>query len=438
MKVAILGLGYVGTTVGTCLAQLGHEVVGIDIDRAKVDMINQAVSPIVEPELPELLAEQVRSGRLRATWDCLEDVWKAEAILICVGTPSQANGALNLQYVINVARDIGDCLKDRRDKPLVVVRSTVLPGTTETVITPIIGERCGKEPGKGFGLVYQPEFMREGSSLLDFYHPPKVVIGELDGESGEKALALNQGIDAPVFRCPIRVAEMIKYADNAFHALKVAFANEIGAFCKSQGVDARQVMDIFCHDRKLNISEKYLRPGPPFGGSCLPKDLRALLHQAKVKDVELPLLSSILPSNEIHTHRIFQVIRDTGKRKVGLVGLSFKAGTDDLRESPMVSLAETLLGKGYELMIHDREVEHARLIGSNKCYVDEHIPHLVELLTDDLAELVQESEVVVFSRKPDQNPEEYKDILVSSEKIIIDLVGVDLEITPSRYIGICW
>lgn len=401
MRVGVFGLGYVGCVTAACLARTGHQVVGVDIAAEKVAAINAGQSPIVEPGLGELLAEVVRAGRLRATTSCAEAVAATDLSLICVGTPSRPNGQLDVSALARVAREIGAALGRRSRSHTVVVRSTVLPGTTEQVLLPVLSEQAGS-PAAGLAVAVNPEFMREGSSLQDFAAPPLTLVGCDDPETAAALRALYAGVSAPFVHTTVRTAEMVKYVANAFHALKVCFANEIGDVCEAVGADPYEVMRIFLMDRKLNISEAYLKPGFAFGGSCLPKDLRALAHAARGADVSLPLLSGILPSNEGQIRRGVGAVLETRKRRVGVVGLAFKPGTDDLRESPVVTLVETLIGKGCDVRILDGNVSIARLTGANRRYIDEEIPHIASLMCEDAATLLAHAEVLVIGNASDE------------------------------------
>ncbi|HEY7531661.1 MAG TPA: nucleotide sugar dehydrogenase [Nitrospiraceae bacterium] len=417
------------------MAKSGHEVTGIDVNETKINLIKQGKSPIIEPRLQDLLKEGIDSGRLKATSGEFPD---ADVSIVCVGTPSKDNGSLELGYIERVVRQIGEYLKNRDAYHVVNIRSTVLPGTIENVLLPILEEASGKKEGKDFGLCMNPEFMREGTSVEDYYHPPFTVIGQRDGKSGDTVARLYDGVDAPVRRTTIRAAEMIKYACNAFHALKVAFSNEIGNICKKVDVDSHEVMDIFCMDKKLNISSYYMKPGFAFGGSCLPKDVRALTYKARTVDLELPVLNAILASNSNQVDVAYRMIAGTGKKKIGMFGLSFKTFSDDLRESPMVDLAEKLIGKGYEVMIYDHEVSLSRIFGANKQYIDQVIPHVSSLIVEKPDELANKAEVVVIAKKSKASEEALKHI--GNGTTVIDLVRVSDDITRKgdRYEGICW
>ncbi len=438
MKISIFGMGYVGVVSAACLAQLGHQVTGVDVSQDKVDIINSGRSPIIERDIDGLVAQAVAEGRLRATTDAVEGIRASEISLICVGTPSNTNGSLDLRYVERVSHDIGLALAQKAEFHTIVLRSTVLPGTTEEVVLPVLEIASGKKAGEGFGLCFNPEFLREGTSVADFWHPPFTVIGQVDDRGAKVAAELYSKLEAPMMIVAIKVAEMVKYTNNTFHALKVVFANEIGNICKQQGIDSHQVMDIFCMDTKLNLSPYYLKPGFAFGGSCLPKDVRALLYHARRLDQNSPVLEGILPSNEAQIQRGFDLIRKTGRKKVGMLGFSFKAGTDDLRESPLVTLIEMLLGKGYQVKIYDRNVSLARLHGANRAYIERGIPHIATLMCDTMEEVLAESEVIVIGNK---SPEFRQAVQETREdQVVIDLVRIAEDAQPSsgHYEGIAW
>ncbi len=363
MRIGVFGLGYVGAVSAACLAGDGHDVAGVDPNRTKVDLINQGSSPVIERDLGDLIAAGVRSGNLRATADPRDGIVGRDLALVSVATPSRPNGSIDVSYVERVAEEIGTVLRDQNGFFVVALRSTVLPGTTRETVIPALERSSGKRVGADFGVAFNPEFLREGTSVADYYDPPKIVIGATDEESRERVASLFAHLDAPLIETDLETAELVKYVDNAWHALKVGFANEVGRVGKALGIDAQRVMDIFCSDTKLNLSDKYLRPGFAFGGSCLPKDLRALRHRAHRLDVDVPILDAILPSNARHIDRAFEMIVVTGHRRVGLLGLAFKAGTDDLRESPMVEIVERLIGKGYDVRVHDPEVSMTALVG---------------------------------------------------------------------------
>jgi GDP-mannose 6-dehydrogenase len=439
MKLSIFGLGYVGCVSAACFAREGHDVTGVDVNAVKVDIINSGKSPIVEEGISELLAAAVRSSRLRATTDSAEAIMNSEISLVCVGTPSRPNGSLDLRYVERVCEEIGAAIKVKGQYHVVVIRSTMLPGTIENVVIPILEKCSGKRVGPDFGVCINPEFLREGSSLKDFYAPPFTLIGSDDPATAAKVHELYANINAPLFETAVKTAEMIKYVCNSFHALKVTFANEVGNICKVLGVDSHQVMNIFCEDKKLNLSPYYLKPGYAFGGSCLPKDLRALNYKARELDVEVPLLASILPSNRLQIERAVEMVARTGKKRIGVLGFSFKAGTDDLRESPMVVLIETLVGKGYQLSVYDRDVSLARLFGANKEYIEREIPHISQLMRSNVDEVIENGEVIIIGNKA----EEFRQVesRLKSGKIVIDLVRLfdkNFSDGSGTYQGICW
>jgi GDP-mannose 6-dehydrogenase len=436
--VSVFGLGYVGSVSAAAFAADGHEVTGVDVHQGKVEAINDGRSPIVEPGLDELLREGVAAGRLRATTDTADAVRATELSLICVGTPSRRNGSLDLAYLTRVCEQIGAALRDKPAYHLVVVRSTVLPGTTHAHVIPALEAASGKKYGDGFGVAVNPEFLREGSAIKDFRQPPLTLVGHNHAADAGPATALYANLDAPLYTTSIHVAEMMKYTSNAWHAVKVVFANEIGNLCKRMGVDSHEVMDIFCKDDKLNLSPYYLKPGFAFGGSCLPKDVRALQYRAKELDLPMPLIESVMPSNGLQVQHAIERIVETGARRIGLFGFSFKAGTDDLRESPMVILAEALLGKGYELAIYDRNVSLARLVGANKQYIDEQIPHLSRHLSESLDDVIARSEVIVIGNAA---PEFTEAVLrCRPDQTVIDLVRLPIDRTrlTARYDGLCW
>lgn len=436
-KVSVFGLGYVGAVSAACLADRGHFVIGVDVNEDKVNLFHQGVSPIVEEGMPSLVHGGVAAGRLYATTQVVDAIQSTEISLICVGTPSQANGSVDLVHIRNVCGQIGAALRHKHEFHVVVARSTMLPGSTRRVVISTLEEQSGKKAGEDFGVCYNPEFLRESTAVHDFRNPPKTVIGELEPRSGAAAFSLYEGLPAPIVRTGIETAEMVKYVDNTWHATKVCFANEIGNLCKALGLDGHEVMDIFCLDTKLNLSPYYLKPGFAFGGSCLPKDVRALTYEGRRLDLELPLLNSILPSNRRQIERGLDLIMGLGKKKIGMLGFSFKAGTDDLRESPIVEVIERLLGKGYEVKIYDRSVSVAQLIGSNRDYLLHRIPHICNLIVDTVDGVLDHSEVIVIgNRSP-----EFMGILprLHSGQKVIDLVRiVDSVSSNGDYQGICW
>jgi GDP-mannose 6-dehydrogenase len=435
--ISVFGLGYVGCVSAACFAKEGFNVIGVDTSSAKVELVNDGRSTVVEEGIGELVFAMRQAGRLSATTDSLTAVRDTEVSLICVGTPSLSNGSLDLSYIVRVCQDIGNALRSKSGFHTIVIRSTVLPGTIDETIVPELERASGRTVGDGFGVVSNPEFLREGSSIRDFYEPPFTLIGADDERSLSAVKNLYAGIEAPVQSVSVRTAEMVKYACNSFHGLKVAYANEIGVISKALGVDGHEVMRLVCEDRKLNISSAYMRPGFAFGGSCLPKDLRALTYRAREMDVELPVLSGALKSNEIHRDRAFDIIAKTGARKIGVLGLAFKAGTDDLREAPVVALVERLIGKGYEVVVYDRDVSRAKLIGANKDYIEREIPHIWSLFVDSVDEVLSASELIVIGN----GSPEFREVparLVSSQ-FCLDLVRTPVRTAePTAYEGICW
>lgn len=435
LRIAIFGLGYVGVVSAACLARDGHTVVGVDPNIVKVDLLRQGKSPIVEPGLDALIAAAVASGRLVAGTDYASPVGACEVLMVCVGTPGQGNGSLDLTYVRRVAQQIGEQLAGSAAYKVVVIRSTLLPGSMQSVVIPALEQHSRRDAGRDFGVCINPEFLREGTAINDYDHPPKTVIGASDERAAGIVRELYAALTAPLVLTDLRTAEMVKYIDNSWHALKVTFANEVGRLCKAMGIDARLAMRLFCMDTKLNVSSAYLRPGFAFGGSCLPKDVRALTYQGRLLDVDTPVLGAILASNQIHIAHALSMIRATGKRRIGLLGLSFKEGTDDLRESAVVTLAEQLIGKGYELKVYDRNVRLASLMGANRDYILNHIPHIGRLLVDRLDDLLAHSEVLVAASA---DPE-FAALLqnVPADKKVIDLVGA-AQLPAAAYDGIAW
>jgi GDP-mannose 6-dehydrogenase len=435
MKLCVFGLGYVGCVSAAALAARGHRVIGVDLDESKVEAVNAGEAPLVEPGLDELIAETRSEGSLSATADGARAVRDSDASLVCVGTPSGRGGQPSTDALQRVMETIGGALSSERHT--VVVRSTILPGTSERLLIPLLEETSGRSIGPTLGFAFNPEFLREGSSLADFHRPPKTVIGEADLPSGETVATIYEGTPGLMFRVPIAVAEMAKYADNFFHALKVCFANEIGAASRAFGVDSHHVMEIFKADERLNISAAYLTPGFAFGGSCLPKDVRALAAAARSEHLELPILESVLRSNEAHLQRAFDLVAELGERRIGMFGLAFKSVTDDLRESPFVELAERLVGKGFDLKIHDPTVAPARLVGANRRFVEERLPHLSALLVDDPDELLEHARVLVIGN---ETPEALRAAAQSCGRWIVDLVRIPGAPASGddRYLGIAW
>ncbi len=439
LSVSIFGLGYVGSVSAACFASMGHKVIGVDVSRAKVDMLGSGRTPIVEARMAELVAEAHHAGRLRATTDALDAVLNSDVSFVCVGTPSLKNGKLDLSHIENVAREIGAVIRQKKAPHVFVLRSTVLPGTTEGVVLPILEKESGKQCGRDFTVCYNPEFMREGSAVADFLNPPYTILGASDTNHLSPLRELYKDTPGTLYETTIPVAEMVKYFSNCYHALKVGFANEMGTMCKHLGVDAQTVTKIFTSDTKLNISPAYLSPGFAFGGSCLPKDLRAITYKAKELDLKLPLLESLMPSNAEHVDRAVEMVMDTGKKKIAQLGLSFKAGTDDLRESPQVQLIKRLMGEGLEVRIWDEDVSLGRIAGANRQYIEEVIPHIGSVLTDDLEGVLRGAEVVILGNKSASKEQLAK--YLKPEQIVIDLVHLDPARRPEgvkTYEGMCW
>jgi len=430
-------LGYVGTVSAGCLAQSGHEVIGVDPVATKVDLINQGQSPIIEAEINEIIASAVKSGRIRATQDATQAILDTELSFICVGTPSQANGNLDLSYIRRICEQIGEALNQKSDRHTVVIRSTILPGTMRNIVIPVLQEKSGKEAGTDFGVCHNPEFLREGSAVKDFNFPPQTVVGEIDRKSGDALAELYKNIDAPLVRTDLETAEMVKYVNNSWHALKIGYANEIGNLCKAFSIDAHQVMKIFCQDTKLNISPAYLTPGFAFGGSCLPKDLRAISYQAKMHDLQLPILTSILPSNEMQVAKGLELIMRRGHKQIGILGFSFKAGTDDLRESPVIEVIERLIGKGHDLRIYDKNVKLARLVGANRDFILNRIPHISRLMVDDVDTVLKHAQTVVIGN----NDPEFRQVpsRLREDQYLVDFIRIlPGKSQNGKYDGICW
>ena len=439
VSLSVFGLGYVGCVSAACLASRGHRVTGVDVNPDKVNAIRQGLSPVIEERIGDVIAEVVAAGDLTVTTDAARAVSETDVSLVCVGTPSASGGGLSTSFLEQVSDQIGAALATKDGWHVVVYRSTMVPGTCENLLIPRLESASGKRAGLDFGVCVNPEFLREGTSVHDFHEPPKTVVGASDTRSGSLVLGIYEGLPGPRFQVPIRVAEMTKYVDNSFHALKVGFANEIGAICSSLTLDSLVVMDIFTADTKLNISPAYLRPGFAFGGSCLPKDVRALTHTARRNDLDVPLLANLLTSNESQMRRAVDLVLSTGLHKVGIFGLSFKPGTDDLRDSPMVELAERLLGKGFDARIYDANVVLSRLTGANGAYIRQQLPHIGDLLTDDVDEVLDHGEVlIVGTREP-----RVVDAIAraGSDRFVVDLVRLPdagtLRGTPN-YQGIGW
>jgi GDP-mannose 6-dehydrogenase len=437
MRITVLGLGYVGAVSAACLAREGHAVIGVDTNSLKVELIASGKAPIVEPGLAAIMAQQVNDGRLTATTRINEAVQQSDLMLVCVGTPSLRNGSIDLQFVKRVCEQIGVALREHPGAPVVAMRSTLLPGSMRELVIPTLEAHSGKRAGREFGVCINPEFLREGTAVHDYYNPPKTVIGELNQASGDLLASVYAEMPGPLVRTDIGTAEMVKYADNAWHALKVGFANEIGNICKAISVDAHRVMDIFCQDTKLNLSSYYLKPGFAFGGSCLPKDLRALLYKARNVDVSAPILSAILPSNEQQVERGVRTVMEKGNRKVGILGFSFKAGTDDLRESPMVELTERLIGKGYDLRVYDANVQLASIHGANREYILNHIPHISRLMVESIEDVLAHARTIVIGNAAP----EFADVprMLTEEQTLIDFVRIcESRSVAGAYEGLCW
>ncbi len=436
-----MGLGYIGCVSAACLADNGHHVVGVDIKPDKVRMVKEGRSPITEPGLPELIRKGVDAGQLEATRNARRAIQDAELVVICVGTPSGRHGGVSLRAVQKVCQEVGEALAESDDYKVISIRSTIPPGTAAGRLIPAIEERSGKRIGQDFGFCTNPEFLREGSAISDFMQPSYTIIGEYDERSGDRMAGVYGFTDAPLHRVPLGVAEMVKYASNAFHALKVTFANELGNICQAYGIDSHEVMEVFIQDERLNISPKYLKPGFAFGGPCLGKDMRALVYAARHQDVSVPVLGATLRSNRRQIAKVVEMIEEEGRKPLGMIGLSFKTNSDDLRESPAVTLAERLLGKGFPLEIYDHEVALAQIYGRNKDYVTRVLPHISELLLDSLPQVVNKAEIVVVTKplKPDKQRELFD--LLRPDQTLIDLVRLDQELVEGfegKYLGIGW
>jgi len=438
MKISILGLGYVGAVSLGCLVRDGHEIVGADIDETKLRLIQEGKTPIIEEGMEELMTSVASSGRVSVTTNAAEAVLKTDISFICVGTPSASNGGQDLTAIKRLCEQMAEAIKEKTNYHVFIIRSTVSPGTVENIIRPILEKFSGKSMGDDFGLGFQPEFLREGSSIRDYDNPPYTVIGADSERSIDVVKEVFQHLPCQFISCSIKTAEMLKYCCNVFHALKATFSNEIGRISQALGVDSQEVMRLVCEDKNLNISPAYMRPGFAFGGSCLPKDMRALMKLAKDNDVSVPMLENILPSNKNHIEHAETLIKKTGKKSIGLIGLSFKTGTDDLRESPLVDLVEYLIGKGYNLKIYDPEVNVARLIGANKRYIEESIPHISSLMKPACKEVIESSELIIVGLN---NKDIVKDVYeyTTDSHFILDLTDIpEKEKLSGHYQGICW
>lgn len=438
MKISIFGLGYVGAVSLACLSRDGHDVIGVDIDRTKLDLIMAGKTPVVEEGMVDLMARVAASGKVTVTTDAQRAVLDSEISLVCVGTPSAANGSQDQGAILRLAEEIGRAIAEKREPHVVVFRSTLVPGTVENVLRPIIEAQSGKKDGEDFFLCFQPEFLREGSSIRDYDKPPFTVVGANHAYPVERLRALFGQLPCKFLETTVRSAEMMKYSCNNFHALKITFANETARLCDALGVDAFEVMDLMCQDTHLNISRAYLKPGFAFGGSCLPKDLRATTYLARMHDVEIPMLAGIMPSNRNHLDLALQKLLATGKRKIGFIGLSFKTGTDDLRESPLVTLAEQLIGKGMQLSIYDPEVRLAQLLGANRSFIETHLPHIGQMLRAGMEGVIDESEVLVVGLA-DQAVFDALASRCRPDQVLLDLVKLpNRTAIRAKVEGLCW
>ena len=439
MKIAVFGLGYVGTVTAACLAEKGHSILGVEVDSVKLEKLRQGQSPVIEKGLDDLIRKGIQSKRIRVTTDSTEAIRKSDMAIVCVGTPCNADGSQNTDTIKLVAAKIGSALKNIPECYPIIIRSTLVPGTVSGSLIPILEAESGKKVDRDFDVCLNPEFMREGSAINDFYDPPLIIVGVRRPEAANQVIELHKSPDAPCFVISIETAEMIKCTCNAFHALKVAFANEIGSLSKKFDIDGREIMDILCADRKLNIAAAYLEPGFAFGGSCLPKDLKALVYHAGLLSCETPLLRSIIPSNNLHIERTLQLVADTGRRSIGLLGLSFKPGSDDLRESPLVALAKLILDKGFDLKIFDEDVQPGNLLGSNQRFILDQIPRLLEYMVESAEELFSCSELVIVGKQSAEILESLRNE-IRDDLFLVDLVGIsDSKIRERKnYSGICW
>jgi GDP-mannose 6-dehydrogenase len=438
VNISIFGLGYVGAVSLACLARDGHCVTGVDVDETKLAQIAAGKTPVVEEGMIELMAKVAASGRVAVTTDVRRAVHASDVSFICVGTPSAPNGSQDQSALLRIARELGTALRDKRSSHVFAFRSTVVPGTVEDVLRPIIEGASGKKEGVDFHVCFQPEFLREGSSVRDYDRPPYTIVGANAPAPVEALRRLFGHLPSEFHATSIRAAEAVKYCSNNFHALKITFANETARLCEALGVDPFEVMDLVCKDTQLNISRAYLRPGFAFGGSCLPKDLRASLYLAKTRDVELPMLAGILPSNRIHLDRAIAKVLGSGKRRIGLIGLAFKAGTDDLRESPLVLLAEHLIGKGLNLLVYDPEVHLSNLLGANRRFIEQHVPHLGALIRGDIETVIAESDLLMVGLSTEHIFDALKR-LVREDQMVLDLVNIpQCQTLRGKVVGLCW
>jgi GDP-mannose 6-dehydrogenase len=438
LNISIFGLGYVGAVSLACLARDGHHVIGVDIDPAKLELIAAGRTPVVEEGMVDLMRDVVASERVTVTTDVRDAMMRTDLSLVCVGTPSAPNGSQDQSAMLRLAEAMGDILKVKSAPHTIVFRSTLVPGTVEDVLCPILETRSGRKEGEHFHVCFQPEFLREGSSIKDYDKPPFTIVGANAQGAVDRLRELFGHLPCEFYTTSIRAAETVKYCCNNFHALKITFANETARLCEAMGVDPFEVMDLVCKDRQLNISPAYLKPGFAFGGSCLPKDLRATMHFAKTRDIELPMMGSIMASNRVHIDHAIAKVMATGKRRIGMIGLSFKTGTDDLRESPLVLLAEHFIGKGLELLVYDPEVQYSKLLGANRRFIEQHVPHLGSLLRSDLADVVSHSDLLVVGSSQRDVLEALKRT-VSNTQIVIDLTHVPSpDAWPCVVDGLCW
>ena len=438
MKISIFGLGYVGAVSLGCLVREGHNVVGVDVDQAKLDLIGSGKTPVVEEGMVELMAEVARSGRVSVTCDVRRAIEQTEISLINVGTPSAPNGSQDQTAIIHLASDLGAAMRDKTDMHVFVFRSTLVPGTVEEILRPAIERTSGKKDGVDFHVCFQPEFLREGTSIRDYETPPYTIVGANAEAPVAKLRELFGYLPCEFHSTSIRAAEMVKYACNNFHALKITFANETARLCEALKVDPFEVMELVCKDRQLNISPAYLKPGFAFGGSCLPKDLRATMHLARLRDVDLPVHGAISASNRTHIEHAIAKVIESGKRRVGMIGLSFKTGTDDLRESPLVMMAEHFLGKGLSLLVYDPEVHLSNLLGANRRFIEQHLPHIGSLLRQDIGAVIDDSDVLIVGLKDARTTESVREH-VRDRHTVIDLVGMpDRGSFRGDYRGLCW
>ena len=438
MRISIFGLGYVGAVSLACLARDGHSVIGVDIDKAKLELIRDGKTPVVEEGMVDLMAQVAASGRVRVTTDVIQAVLDSEVSLICVGTPSAPNGSQDQSAIIKLTHDLGRAMRGKADGHVFVFRSTLVPGTVEEALRPLVERESGKREGEDFHVCFQPEFLREGTSIRDYDRPPFTVVGANSEAPVTRLRELFGHLPCEFLATSIRAAEVVKYCCNNFHALKITFANEIARLCEGLGVDAFEVMDLVCKDRQLNISPAYLKPGFAFGGSCLPKDLRATLYLAKTRDVELPMLGNVLASNRVHIEHAIAKVLSSGRRRVGMIGLSFKTGTDDLRESPLVQIAEQFIGKGLSLLVYDPEVHLSRLLGANRRFIEQHVPHIGSLMREDIESVISSSDILVVGLS---GPPIFEALArhVRDDQIVLDLVNIPRrETLRGKVMGLCW